>query len=92
MLGGLCLYSSDVDAFDGDDVVIATFLAAHVAVAVAVAQHADQLHVRVVNRTIIGQAQGILMERYDVNSQQALLVLRRAPRTTTSSYSGWHRN
>ena len=77
VVGGLNLYSRDIDAFDADDSDIATFLAAHVAVAVAETQQADQLRLSAVNRTLIGQAQGILMERFDVDSQQAFNVLRR---------------
>lgn len=77
VVGGLNLYSRDVDAFDGDDVDNATVLAAHVAVVVAGTRQADQLRLSTVNRTLIGQAQGILMERFDVDSQQAFLVLRR---------------
>jgi GAF domain-containing protein len=42
-VGGLNLYSTKTDAFDLDDLDIATYLAAHVAVAVADSQIEDQL-------------------------------------------------
>jgi GAF domain-containing protein len=77
VVGGLNLYSSAVDAFDGDDFDVATFLAAHVSVAVAETQRVDQLRMGMFNRTVIGQAQGILMERFNVDGQQAFSVLRR---------------
>lgn len=76
VVGGLNMYSSDIDAFDSD-VDIATFLAAHLAIAVAETLHADGLRLGGYNRTLIGQAQGILMERFDVDGQQAFNVLRR---------------
>jgi GAF domain-containing protein len=76
-VGGLNLYSTKTDAFDPDDLDIATYLAAHVAVAVADSQTEDQLRLAAVNRTVIGQAQGILMERFAIDAHRAFDVLRR---------------
>jgi transcriptional regulator with GAF, ATPase, and Fis domain len=77
VVGGLNLYSLAVDGFDADDVDTATYLAAHMAVAVAVTQHADDLRIGALNRTVIGQAQGILMERFGLDASQAFDALRR---------------
>lgn len=76
-LGGLNLYSHRADAFDDDSADVATYLAAHVAVAVAETQNSDQLRLAAVNRTVIGQAQGILMERFSIDAARAFDVLRR---------------
>ena len=77
VLGGLNLYSTTVNAFNDEDLSKATSFAAHVAVAVAEAQTADELRTSADSRTVIGQAQGILMERYAIDGQQAFQVLRR---------------
>ena len=77
VVGGFNLYSVGAGAFDADDQDTATYLAAHVAVAVAQTQHADDLRIGALNRTIIGQAQGILMERFALDAGQAFDLLRR---------------
>jgi GAF domain-containing protein len=75
--GSLNLYSSRPDAFDEHDETIGLALAAHAAVALARSRLVDNLNVAVVNRTIIGQAEGILMERYNIDSDQAFSMLSR---------------
>lgn len=77
VVGGLNLYSTSTAAFDADDLDIATYLAAHVAVAVADSQVEDQLRLAAVNRTVIGQAQGIVMERFSIDGNRAFDLLRR---------------
>jgi GAF domain-containing protein len=77
LVGGLNLYSKDVDAFDEDEAYTGTYLAAQIAVAVAKEQQTDSLRIGALNRTIIGQAQGILMERYKIDADQAFNVMRR---------------
>jgi GAF domain-containing protein len=77
LVGGLNLYSKDVDAFDEDEAYTGNYLAAQIAVAVAEEQQTDSLRIGALNRTIIGQAQGILMERYKIDADQAFNVMRR---------------
>ncbi|MDQ3627316.1 MAG: GAF and ANTAR domain-containing protein [Actinomycetota bacterium] len=76
-LGALNLYSQHVDAFDADDCTAGRALAAHVAVALAAAEEIGHLGSAITSRTVIGQAEGILMERFDVSAQQAFAILRR---------------
>lgn len=76
-LGAPNLYSNSCNGFDDDDVTAGTFLAAHIAVALAESQNADGLQTAGSSRTIIGQAQGILMERFRLDSGHAFAVLRR---------------
>jgi len=76
-LGGLNLYSRHVAGFTENSVDIATYLAAHVAVALAATQTSDQLRLAMFQRTVIGQAQGILMERYSIGADRAFELLRR---------------
>ena len=76
-LGALNLYSRKRDAFDADDVYNGQALAAHVAVALAASQNAAHLELAIANRTVIGQAEGILMERFGITADVAFAVLRR---------------
>ena len=46
-------------------------------IAVAETQQQDGLRIGALNRTIIGQAQGILMERYNIDAEEAFNVMRR---------------
>lgn len=76
-LGALNLYSRKHDAFDTDDIYNGQALAAHVAVALAASQNAENLELAISSRTVIGQAEGILMERFGITPEQAFAVLRR---------------
>lgn len=76
-LGALNLYSTKPDAFDADDILNGHALAAHVGVALASSQHAEHLEMAITNRTVIGRAEGILMERFALSPDQAFAVLRR---------------
>ncbi len=49
----------------------------HASVALATARNEDSLRQAIDARHVIGQAQGILMERFDLNADQAFSVLRR---------------
>jgi GAF domain-containing protein len=76
-LGAMNMYSKTPDVFDESDQVEAEALAAHVAVALAAAQEIEQLQTALTSRTVIGQAEGILMERFDISATRAFDVLRR---------------
>lgn len=76
--GALSLYAGKGRRFDADDVAVGQALAGHLSVAVVAERQIDQLGLGLANRTIIGQAQGIVMERLDVSSEQAFDYLRRA--------------
>lgn len=76
-LGALNLFSRRTNAFTDEDVLDGLALAAHVAVALAAAMKEDQLLRALRTRTTIGQAQGILMERFDIDADHAFDVLRR---------------
>jgi len=76
-LGAMNLYSLKPDAFDADDINNGQALAAHVGVALAASQNAEHLRTAISNRTTIGRAEGILMERFGIPPGQAFAVLRR---------------
>jgi hypothetical protein len=81
-LGALNLYSESTDAFDLQDQAIGLNLAAHIAVALAASREIDTRNVAIVNRTVIGQAEGILMQRYDIDAPRAFSVLKRVSQDT----------
>jgi GAF domain-containing protein len=76
-VGVLSLYSTKVDGFDDDDEAVAHILARHAAVAVATARQEESLVEAVDARKLIGQAMGILMERFAVDGDRAFAILRR---------------
>ncbi|GAA1479164.1 GAF and ANTAR domain-containing protein [Nocardioides aestuarii] len=82
VVGALNLYSSQPNAFDTVDRDHGVALAAHAAVAVVCAQHADQMRVALDSRTVTAQATGILMERHGLPADTAFDVLRRVSSQT----------
>ena len=66
-----------MDAFDHDDHLDGLILAAHAAVALAATLEEDQLHRALETRRMIGEATGIIRERFGLTSDQAFAVLRR---------------
>jgi GAF domain-containing protein len=76
-IGTLNAYSRHADAFDVDDQAVAHVLARHAAVALGNARKIENLWMAVDARKRIGQAQGILMERFDLTADQAFAVLLR---------------
>ncbi|MEU8227132.1 ANTAR domain-containing protein [Kribbella sp. NPDC048915] len=83
-VGVLGLYSRTANAFGPDEEAIAYILARHAAVAVATARREQDLTVRVDARKLVGQAMGILMERYNLTDDQAFEVLRRYSQDTNT--------
>jgi transcriptional regulator with GAF, ATPase, and Fis domain len=76
-IGALDLYSRERRDYDADEVLAARVVASRVSAALAVAKREETLWEAIDARHQIGQAQGILMERYDVTADQAFGVLRR---------------
>jgi GAF domain-containing protein len=81
-LGALNLYSESPNAFTRDDAIVGLSLAAHIAVALAASREVDSRELAIVSRTVIGQAEGILMERYDMDADKAFSVLKRVSQGT----------
>ncbi|MET7278940.1 GAF and ANTAR domain-containing protein [Kribbella sp. NPDC005582] len=76
-VGILGLYSANPSAFGPDEEAVAHILARHASVAVANARHEQNLAAAVDARKLVGQAMGILMERFDLDGDRAFQVLRR---------------
>ncbi|MEV0794272.1 GAF and ANTAR domain-containing protein [Kribbella sp. NPDC050459] len=83
-VGVLGLYSPEADAFSADDEAIAHILARHATVAVASARHEETMAQAVDARKLVGQAMGILMERFDVDGDRAFAILKRYSQDTNT--------
>jgi GAF domain-containing protein len=80
-LGAISLYYQLPREFTREEVDRAETFATHVSVVLGSMREEAQLRVAVLSKHLIGQAQGILMERYDLTSGQAFGVLRRYSQT-----------
>lgn len=81
--GSLNLYAERVDAFDSEDLAVAEIFARHASVALASKHSEEGLQLAVDSRRLIGQAQGILMERFKIDADRAFDVLRRFSQTNS---------
>lgn len=76
-LGALNLYSDRAHAFDPADRVSALALAAHISVALVAAKEHDGMVSALVHRTVIGQAQGMMMQALKITPDRAFAALTR---------------
>jgi GAF domain-containing protein len=75
--GALNLFSFKPNAFDAEAETIGAVLAAHAAAAILASRQGQQLESALSTRDRIGQAKGIVMERYGVDDVRAFDMLRR---------------
>lgn len=76
-IGSLNFYDVKVGHFDQAHLEVAGVLARHAAVALDAARQQDNLWQAIGSRHLIGLAQGILMERFSISTDEAFSVLRR---------------
>ena len=77
-LGGINFYSTSTEEVDEDSRTLASLFAAHAAIALGHAHELEQLNHALHSRKVIGQALGILMERYQMDEDRAFAFLIRA--------------
>ena len=82
--GALNLFGFEAKAFDGEDETIATVLAAHAAAAILASRQGEQLQSALTTRDRIGQAKGIIMERYGVDDVRAFEMLKQLSQDTNT--------
>jgi GAF domain-containing protein len=75
--GALNLFSFTANAFDGESETFGTVLAAHAAAAILASREGEELQSALSTRDRIGQAKGIIMERYNVDDVRAFDMLRK---------------
>lgn len=76
-VGMLTFLADEGQHFSDDDLAFAHIFGRHAALAIQTADQRAHLEVALDGRKLIGQAQGILMERYDLTDAQAFALLRR---------------
>jgi GAF domain-containing protein len=74
--GALNLFGFQPREWDSDAETIGTVLAAHAAAAIVATQTQNQLNAALLSRDHIGQAKGIIMERFNVDAVRAFSMLR----------------
>lgn len=75
--GALNLFGFQPHVWDNEAETTGTVLAAHAAAALLAHRHGEQLKSALSTRDRIGQAKGIIMERYKVDDVQAFEMMRR---------------
>ncbi|MHA7208609.1 GAF and ANTAR domain-containing protein [Arthrobacter sp. MDT1-65] len=83
-LGALNLYGAEVGEFGEECEQVGLLVAAHAAIALSDAQEISNLNAALINRDVIGQAKGILMERHKLTAHEAFLVLSSASTKTNT--------
>jgi GAF domain-containing protein len=81
-IGALDIYADKPRAFDTDSENIGLLLATHAAIAMSASRKTDNLRIALESRDVIGQAKGILMERYKVDAAEAFDLLITASQAT----------
>jgi GAF domain-containing protein len=76
-IGAINVYWAQQRTVTADDVAFVNILARHAALALSSAMNEAGLNVALDTRKLIGQAQGILMERFGLDDARAFEVLRR---------------
>jgi hypothetical protein len=75
--GALNLFSFRPNVWRAEAETIGTVLAAHAASALLASREGEQLHAALLSRDRIGQAKGIIMERFGVDEVRAFGMLQR---------------
>jgi hypothetical protein len=82
--GALNLFGFAAHTFDNESEVIGAMQATHAAIALIAANRPHQFESALASRDIIGQAKGIIMERYDVDAVRAFELLTRVSQNTNT--------
>jgi GAF domain-containing protein len=75
--GALNLFAFKEAAFDAEAETVGAVLAAHAAAAILASRHGEQLESALSTRDRIGQAKGIIMERFNIDDVRAFEMLRK---------------
>lgn len=85
--GALNLFSFKPHAFDGESETFGVVLAAHAAAAILASREGEELQSALSTRDRIGQAKGIIMERYNVDDVRAFEMLRKLSQDSNTRLS-----
>jgi GAF domain-containing protein len=82
--GALNIFAKHANAFDAQAEAIGSALAAHAAAAIVASRNEEQLKSALMTRDIIGQAKGMIMERYKSDAVRAFELLRQLSQDTNT--------
>ncbi|CAN3128615.1 GAF and ANTAR domain-containing protein [Mycobacterium sp. smrl_JER01] len=82
--GTVSLFGFRLGAFDADSEAVGALLAEHAALAFFCEQRASQFRTALASRDVIGQAKGMIMERFGVDASRAFAMLRRISQETNT--------
>jgi GAF domain-containing protein len=77
MMAALNLYAEQPDVFDDDAVELGLIFATHTALAWKMMRREEQFRGALASRDLIGQAKGMVMERFKIDAVQAFELLKR---------------
>jgi GAF domain-containing protein len=83
-MGSLTFYAEAEQAFDQDAAEMGFILASHTAVAWNMARRDQQFRSALASRDIIGQAKGMIMERFKIDAVQAFELLKRLSQSSNT--------
>ncbi|WP_024441522.1 GAF and ANTAR domain-containing protein [Mycobacterium sp. UM_WGJ] len=86
--GALNFYSQTDNAFDDDAVELGLILATHAALAWHMVRRDEQFRSALASRDVIGQAKGMLMERFGIDALQAFELLKRLSQNSNTPLAG----
>ncbi|WP_018601929.1 GAF and ANTAR domain-containing protein [Mycobacterium sp. 155] len=87
-MGALNFYSERAYAFDAEAVESGLIVATHAALAWNLLRRDEQFRSALASRDIIGQAKGMLMERFKIDAVQAFEVLKRLSQNSNTPLVG----
>ncbi|MET0704068.1 MAG: GAF and ANTAR domain-containing protein [Mycobacterium sp.] len=82
--GALNLFGYQPNLWDADAETIGTVLAAHAAAAILASRKGDELQSALTTRDRIGQAKGVIMERFKIDDVRAFAMLRQLSQETNT--------
>jgi transcriptional regulator with GAF, ATPase, and Fis domain len=83
-MGALNLYAESPNVFDDESVQLGVIFATHTALAWNIVRRDEQFKNALASRDIIGQAKGMIMERFNIDATQAFELLKRLSQTSNA--------
>jgi GAF domain-containing protein len=83
-MGALNLFGFKPDVFNPENEAVAAMLATHAAVALIASDERRQFQSALASRDVIGQAKGMIMERFDVDAVHAFELLKKLSQSSNT--------
>ena len=83
-MGALNFYAEQPYAFDEESLELGLIVATHTALAWSMARRDEQFRSALASRDIIGQAKGMIMERFKIDAVQAFELLKRLSQSSNT--------